>query len=198
MKSLFTKYKPLIWYLSKMILFTIPLFIVFSILRSKPGVQAYVSESFPVYDLSKLLMVCSQKLLILFHYDTSFVFTKDIYYYGVFAIQIKGGVETFIGFTCLAIGLMWLFMVMIMAYSGNWKYKFFYILFGLILIQILNVFRITYLTWLGRNGESFAQKQLSIFGLIKLDHHAIFNLFIYIVIFFLFIFWVEVVSKKKS
>jgi exosortase/archaeosortase family protein len=198
MKSLYKKYKNLIWYVTKMILFTIPLFIVFSILRSKPGVQVYVSESFPVYDFSKFLMVCSRKLLLLFNYDTSFVFTKNIYYYGVFAIQIKGGVQTFIGFSCLAIGLMWLFMVMIIAYSGSWKTKLWYIPSGIILIQFLNVLRISYLTWLGRFGESFDSKTLSIFGLVELNHHAIFNILIYIVIFFMFILWVEVFSKKRS
>jgi exosortase/archaeosortase family protein len=198
MTSLSKKYKEPIWFITKMILFTIPLFIVFSILRSKPGIQASISESFPVYDFSKFLMVCSRNLLLLFHYDTSFVFTKNIYHYGVFAIQIKGGVQTFIGFSCLGIGLMWIFMVLIIAFSGNWKYKLFYILSGIILIQALNVLRISYLTWLGRNGESFDTKRLSIFGLVHLDHHALFNLFIYIVIFFLFILWGEVFSKKNS
>jgi hypothetical protein len=56
----------------------------------------------------------------------------------------------------------------------------------------------SYLTWYGRNGLVFTDKNLSLFGIFKFDHHDLFNFFIYIVILALFILWVEVFAKKYS
>jgi hypothetical protein len=73
-----------------------------------------------------------------------------------------------------------------------------YILIGLTIIFILNVLRMSYLTWYGRSGLVVTDKNLSFFGIFKFDHHELFNFFIYIVIFALFILWVEVFGKKYS
>ncbi|MEI7982740.1 MAG: hypothetical protein WCI71_13900 [Bacteroidota bacterium] len=54
----------------------------------------------------------------------------------------------------------------------------------------------TYLTWISRDGTNFDSKTFSIFGFGNYTHHDLFNFFIYIVIFLLFILWVEVFAKK--
>jgi len=180
----------------KVALLTFPAMILFTLLRSKPAVQTFVSEHFPVYHLAKVIMLSAQKVLLIMGYPSRFVYDMTIYHYGVFSLQINNGTRTFIGFSCLGIGVSWVFVSFIIAMSGRMITKSIYILSGILLIFILNVLRMSYLTWLGRDGSNFTEKTISIIGLIKMDHHAIFNLFIYIVTFALIVLWVEVFSKK--
>jgi exosortase/archaeosortase family protein len=182
----------------KLLLLNIPLFIAFTLLRSNPAVQVAVSESFPAYHLAKLIMSSTQGLLSIFGYQASLVYDTAIYYYGVFSLQIPGGVQTFIAFSCLGMGVSWVFATLIISSQGRALAKTIYILAGIIIIFILNVFRMTYLTWSGRNGDLFTNNTISFFGLGTLNHHDLFNIFIYIVIILLFILWTEVYSQKKS
>jgi len=174
-----------------------PAFIFFSLLRSSSEIQLSLSESFPIYHLGKLIMISAQKMLSIIGYQSTLVFDKNIYHYGVFSLQIPGGIQTFIGFSCLGLGVMWVFTSLIVAWPGRVKIKLPYILSGLFTIFILNVMRMTYLTWIGRDGTNFTTKTYSLLGIGPYDHHDLFNFFIYIVIFLLFILWIEVFSKIK-
>ncbi len=191
------RYRELGLFVLKVIVLIIPLVILFSILRSIPDVQATISESFPVYHLGKLIMVSAHQLLSMFGYTSTLLFDRTIYHYGVFSLQIPGGVQTFIGFSCLGLGIMWVYTVLIISWPGKIIPKTIYILIGLIMIFSLNVCRMSYLTWYGRNGLIFTERPISILGM-KLDHHQLFNFFIYIVILALFILWIELFSKKYS
>jgi exosortase/archaeosortase family protein len=143
-------------------------------------------------------MKSSQLLLSMVGYDSSLTYDTAIYQYGVFSLQIAGGVQTFIGFSCLGLGVSWVFATLIISGQGRVISKSIYILSGILIIFILNVCRMSYLTWLGRDGTLFTNKTISFLGIGKFDHHDLFNIFIYIVIIILFILWVEVFSKNKS
>ena len=155
-----------------------------------------MSVSFPVYHLGKLIMVSAQSLLSLFGYHVNLVFETNIYHYGVFAFQVGKEVKIFLGFSCLGLGVMWVFTSLIISWTGRILAKTVYILSGLIIIFCLNVSRKTNLTWISRDGTNFDSKTFSIFGNGNYTHHDLFNFFIYIVIFLLFILWVEVFAKK--
>lgn len=182
----------------KLLLLNIPLFIIFTLLRSTPSIQVAVSESFPAYHVAKLIMTSAQWLLSMFGYNATLEYDTAIYYYNVFSLQIAGGVQTFIAFSCLGLGVSWVFATLIISSKGSAPKKTIFVMAGIIFIFVLNVIRMSYLTWSGRNGIMFTTNTISFFGLAELNHHDLFNIFIYIVIILLFILWVEVYSEKKS
>lgn len=191
-------YRDYIFFILKLTVLILPLFILLTILRSKPDIQAIVSQTFPVYHMGKLIMTSAHWLLSVMGYNASLVYDTTIYHYGVFSLQIKGGVQTFIGFSCLGLGVSWVFACLIISSHGRAIAKTIFIISGILIIFILNVFRMSYLTWIGRDGTIFTNKTVSFFGIFKLDHHDLFNIFIYLVCFGLFIWWVEVFAKKYS
>jgi len=191
------KYHSFIKFALNLGILTLPALLLLSILRSNPSIQSTMSLSFPVYHLGKIMMVCAQEVLAILGYYANLTFETNIYHYGVFALQIGTGVKVFLGFSCLGLGVMLVYTALIIAWPGRIKIKIPYILLGLILIFALNVTRMSYLTWLSRDGTNFTSKTFSFLGIGKYDHHDLFNFFIYIVIFLLFILWVEVFSKIK-
>jgi exosortase/archaeosortase family protein len=193
-----TIYRQYFLFILKLTLLNLPLFIAFKLLRSNPNIQTTVSETFPVYHLAKLIMTSAQALLSMIGYNASLVYDTTIYHYGVFSLQIAGGVQTFIGFSCLGLGVSWVFASLIISSQGRAIAKTIYVILGILIIFVMNVIRMSFLTWSGRDGLLFTNKTISFFGIAKIDHHDLFNIFIYIVIFLLFILWVEVFSKKKS
>ena len=86
---------------------------------------------------------------------------------------------------CNAMSVMILFVAFIIAFSGKFLRTTLYILFGIVLIHVLNIFRISIL----------------IVGMLKyrqyesLMHDIIFPLFIYGVVFGLWVLWVNKFSK---
>jgi len=190
------KFKEVFLFIIKLSILVLPIAVIFATIRSDPKVQALISESFPVYHFSKLIMISAKLLLSIFGYHTILLFNHAIYHYGVFSLQINGGIQTFIGFSCLGFGVMWVFMSLIVSWHGKIIPKITYILVGFIIIFILNVFRMSYLTWLGRDGELIKDKTISLFGIRSLDHHDLFNYFIYIIVFIMFLIWIELFSKR--
>jgi len=81
---------------------------------------------------------------------------------------------------CNAASLMVLFVAFILAFKGTWKRTIGYIIFGLIAIHILNVFRIAFIT-IGLYHYPHLQHIL---------HDILFPLIIYGTIFLLWVGWV--------
>ena len=181
-------------YIIKLILYNVPLFILFTFLRSNPNIQQWVSTSFPVYHLSKVIMLGAEIMLSIAGYQTLLVFSHGIYHYDVFSLQIIGGSSVFLGFSCLGLTIIWFFSTIIIASRGKSIIKILYILSGFFLIQILNVLRMSYLTWLLRDGTKSSFSEITLLDSITFDHHDIFNFFIYLIVFLLIILWFE--SKK--
>ena len=182
---------PAFLYLSKLFLLNVPLFILFTLLRSNPSVQQWVSTSFPVYHLSKAIMIGAKIFLATVGYQTMIVFSNDTYHYGVFSINIIGGFPVFIGFSCLGLTMMWFYSTVIIASQGKVIVKALYILSGILVIQILNVLRMSCLTWLLRDGTKRNFPEFSLLDSITFDHHDLFNCLIYIIVFLLIVFWFE-------
>jgi|GEM_PF-5155784 len=182
----------------KLAILTVPFMVTLALLRSDPDVQKTMSSSFPLYHLAKLIMVSAGALLSAFGYSVTLAYDTHIYYYDVFSLQIAGGIQTFIGFSCLGVGVSWVFASLIIAGHGRVKPKLLYVLLGVIVIFILNVLRMAYLTWIGRDGSIFTAQKISLLGLAEVDHHDLFNIFIYIVIILLYALWFEITAPKRS
>ena len=83
-------------------------------------------------------------------------------------------------YSCLGMGVMSFFAAFVIAYPKKLKAKIIFLFSGLLLIQLLNIFRFVLLA-------IFWDKKT---GLI-LDHHTIFNIIIYIIIAVSLYFWVK-------
>lgn len=87
-------------------------------------------------------------------------------------------------YSCLGLGVMSFFAAFVIAYPKNLKPKIIFLFTGLICIQALNVLRFVLLVL-------FWDKKSPVI----LDHHAIFNIVIYLVIAVSLYFWV--INDKK-
>jgi exosortase/archaeosortase family protein len=88
-------------------------------------------------------------------------------------------------YTCLGIGVISFFSAFVIAYPKQLKTKIIFLISGIIGIQVLNVMRLVLLAlfWDRRKNQI-------------VDHHTVFNLFIYIVIMVSLYFWIK--SKKTD
>jgi exosortase/archaeosortase family protein len=83
-------------------------------------------------------------------------------------------------YTCLGLGVISFFAAFILSYPQKWRARIVFLIFGIFGIQALNVCRFILLAIFGNkhNGKI-------------LDHHTIFNIFIYIVIAVALFFWIK-------
>lgn len=80
------------------------------------------------------------------------------------------------------------FIILMMLYPGSWKKKLWFIPLGVFLIYITNIVRIV--------GLSLIIVEWSNQDYYKFSHDYIFRPFFYVVIFGLWVYWVEKIKKK--
>lgn len=185
------KLRPVGLFIFRLFILIAPAALAFTLLRSNPAIQQWVSVSFPVYHLAYLVMHSSSWLLSMAGFENELLFTSEVYRYPVFLMKLIGGSSIFIGYSCLGIGVMWFFSAVILASKGRGKIKAAYILIGIFIIQLLNILRMSYLAWLLRDNPNSSLKEYSFFDSIRFDHHDAFNILIYIIVFIMIILWFE-------
>ena len=91
-----------------------------------------------------------------------------------------------ITYSCLGLGLVSFFSAFVIAYPKPWRLKWFFLLCGVLGIQLLNITRFVVLAifWNRRNAPI-------------IDHHTLFNIFIYIAIAITLYFWVKADTALK-
>jgi len=92
-------------------------------------------------------------------------------------------------YSCLGLGLVSFFSAFVLSYPKPWKAKIIFLIIGIVSIELLNILRLILLAL-------FWDKHI---GKI-IDHHTIFNFFIYIIIAISLYFWVKYdwVSTKSN
>ncbi|MGQ0829531.1 MAG: exosortase X [Bacteroidota bacterium] len=128
--------------------------------------------------------------------DTSIVISKwmlESLNYTVFTgvervIGIDGTGGLWIGDNCNGITLFALFAGFIIAYKGRAKQKLFYIILGILSLELLNVFRIVGLAILDTQSRAWTE----------FNHTYTFNIIIYAYIFLLWMMWVNKFSNKQK
>lgn len=88
-------------------------------------------------------------------------------------------------YSCLGLGVMSFFTAFIIAFPKNSKSKFIFFFSGAVIFQMLNIARFVVLALFWKSTKG-----------IILDHHTIFNIFIYILIGISIYFWVKHEDKK--
>ncbi len=103
-------------------------------------------------------------------------------------LGIDGSDGVWIGSSCNAITLFFLFAVFIAAYPGHQKSKLWYIPLGLLLIHILNIIRVIILALIAFYNSAY----------LDFNHTYTFTIIIYGFIFLLWMTWVNKYSIKET
>jgi exosortase family protein XrtF len=147
-------------------------------------VYQFIVKKYTYYDQNFIGLIINSAdfLLNLFGFKTYKVLQdRDMQ-----VIGIDGANGVWIGSPCNAITLFALFTVFIVAYPGNQKHKFWYIPIGILIIHLLNIFRVLALAMI-----SFYRPDL-----LEFNHTYTFTFIIYGVIFLLWLIWVNKFSEK--
>lgn len=115
------------------------------------------------------------------HYKTTLRMGEALIY---FTPLLKPVVR--MGASCNGLELFVLFVFFVVAYPGRWLYKIPYLISGLIIIDIINIFRSYWLTIMAYNHYPY----------FNLFHRYIFIFMIYGAVFCLWMIWANYFSKK--
>ncbi len=95
-----------------------------------------------------------------------------------------------VGASCSGVKQLIQFLILMLLYPGPWKHKLWFIPSGLIIIHMVNIFRIVGLSVV---VVTFKSQQIFTFS-----HDWLFRPFFYVVIFGMWVFWVEKIVKKQK
>ncbi len=132
----------------------------------------------------RIIIYSSDSILHLFGYKT-FTILRDTDFQ---ALGIDGSLGVWVGGGCNAITLFFLFAVFVFAYPGNQKNKFWFILFGVVTIHILNILRVVALAIIKLKKPEY----------LDFNHTYTFTFIIYGYIFFLWMWWVNRYSSLEN
>ena len=90
---------------------------------------------------------------------------------------------------CSAVKQTIQFIILMLLYPGPWKHKLWYIPMGVLIIHIVNVFRIVCLSVIVSISDSQE--------IFTFSHDWILRPLFYVVIFAMWVFWAERIAKKK-
>jgi len=97
------------------------------------------------------------------------------------------GILIEVGKPCLGLQVMYFFSAFIISYPGYWKNKIYFILFGILLINLLNIIRIV--------GLSLIFLYYPEYG--DFNHHFLFTFIIYTFVFSIWLVWIKYFSFKR-
>lgn len=132
----------------------------------------------------RMIIRSSDVILHWFGYNT-YMRLGDTDYPG---IGIDGDDGVWVGASCNALTLFFLFGVFILAYPGHQKNKIWFIPMGILTIHILNIFRVVMLAYISKFHKEY----------LDFNHTYTFTFIIYCYIFFLWMLWVNKFSTRTD
>lgn len=173
MNNYFIKYRPFLLFLGIFLLTYVVLTFFYQLYLGR-----FDSAAYEVDDITKSVAEQTKQLMLVFNADARtephpFEACIKLFYKGEFVARIIEG--------CNAISVIILFISFVVAFTGRMKHTILFIIFGSILIHILNISRIAILAVLLHHypeHEHFL-------------HGTVFPLFIYAVVFLLWVMWVN-------
>ncbi|OIQ27996.1 MAG: exosortase family protein XrtF [Bacteroidetes bacterium MedPE-SWsnd-G2] len=179
MKQLLSKYK-------SVVKFILTFFIVYGVLTlAYKGYLSYSNgkEPFPDFFTNTVAHQSVSVLNALGFHSEAIVHTEE----PSLKLLVDGNYVARVVEGCNSISVIILFVAFIVAFSGRFKSTFLYICFGIIIIYISNILRISLLT-------------ISIYkypGYIYFVHDIVFPLVIYGVVFLLWVYWVNKLGNQE-
>jgi len=173
LKNLLQQYRPFLLFLGKFLLTYVVLTVLY-----QSYLNRFDSASNQVDSFTQMVASQTQTLLTLFDNDAQIEShptepSVKIIYNGKYVSRIIEG--------CNALSVMILFVAFVVAFTGRWKQTLLFVLFGLLLIHLLNISRIALLSVALYH---FPEQE-------QLLHAVIFPLIIYGVVFLLWVIWVN-------
>jgi exosortase/archaeosortase family protein len=110
------------------------------------------------------------------------IFGYDAYIDGPFHLRASSGPGVQMVYSCLGLGIMSFWAGFVLAHAIPWKKKLGWTLLGLVMIWIINCLRVSVILAASVNRWN-ANKYL--------DHHDMFNIFAYIIVFILIIIFIK-------
>ena len=107
--------------------------------------------------------------------------------HGYNSLAIVGSYGVIIGNPCVGLGLSYGFAALIISYPGPLKSKLWFIPVGILLILAINTVRVVLLV----------KQTFTTGGFVKMEAHDLFNNLIYLVIFLLWVVWVQFIVKRN-
>lgn len=180
MKNLLLQYKPFLLFLGKFLLTYIVLTVIYQSYLNRFEIDKNEVDSF-----SQLVANQTQSVLALFDANAYIEAhptepSIKIIYKGQYISRIIEG--------CNALSVVILFIAFIIAFTGKWKHTLLFIVFGSILIHVLNIARIALLCIALYHYPEFEH----------LLHGVIFPLIIYGIVFLLWVIWVNKFSLHAT
>ena len=172
MKNTISQYKPFFTFLFKFLLFYIVITFVY-----KQYLNQFDSNKNEIDSVTMVVAEQAKKVMFWIENDVEFIKNASE---PTIKVLVKSKYVARIIEGCNAVSVMILFAAFVFAFSTQWKKTVLFIIFGIVLIHVLNVIRIVLL--------SFALYYYPEYE--EFLHGTIFPLFIYSVVFVLWILWV--------
>lgn len=96
-------------------------------------------------------------------------------------MMLINGTGVILGFSCIGFSIMSFYLAFVIAFPASLKKKLIYGIAGLVLIITLNIMRI--------GGLAVIYSRLNFQEVREVDHHAVFNTIVYVIIFIIFVFY---------
>jgi exosortase/archaeosortase family protein len=106
-----------------------------------------------------------------------------------YLLRVKGGPAVKMVYTCIGYGVMSLWVAFVIAYDGKLKQKILWVIIGCICILIINCFRVSMLL-IALVSKWNVNKYI--------EHHDLFNIFSYLLIFLLIYLYTNKVSRIED
>jgi exosortase/archaeosortase family protein len=168
-----------IWFISLFLVFYYFNILFFGLTTPGSHYSPFLAEYLNyIKALRWILLKCSALILRSFGFAT---ITNN------YELLVAGHGSIILVYSCLGLGVISFFSAFVLAYPKPRKEKTIFLLSGIFTIQLLNITRLVILAlfWNKRTGAI-------------IDHHTIFNIFIYIVISASLYFWVKTdIAIKK-
>jgi exosortase/archaeosortase family protein len=179
---------------NKALLFALKLIVIFAVLSQfhvfyyglaapggdfySPFVEKYLN--YP-YWYRMFILHSSSFLLELFGNETIIMHPR---------LKMIGGSSVGIGYSCLGFGVMSFLVAFVIAYPSTIKEKLKFLPISLGVIVSLNVIRIAIL--------AYAYSKFPTLHSIKINHHTVFNVIVYGLLFLMIYKWVNYLGKKST
>ncbi len=128
--------------------------------------------------LRESIIYFSSLLLNLFNYETIRL---------PYHLKITDGVRVGVGYSCLGYGLMSMHIALALSYPFKINIRRKYLFGGLLAIYLINVIRIAAVGWVYTEFRG-----------INIDHHLIFNIIAYFLIFIMMVFTIKLNNKNEN
>jgi exosortase/archaeosortase family protein len=179
------KFKPGIYFIARLFfvcLFFVTLKLLYNFFADSHGILQlpFIEPYSPIETLRNFLLNISRYLLHLFGYDT---------FLNGWVLGIKNGGAIQLETPCLGINICFAFIALMTAYPSGlkWHYKALIIIAGTLLIQGLNIMRIIGMIFVVHYRYS-----------LPVEQHDLFNMIVYLVIFFMFYSFIQVSHSTAS